>query len=495
MGSGTIRRGRKAVVVGAGVAGLTAAALLARSGYETTVLERSDAPGGRAGRLQRDGFTFDLGPTLLFMPDVFRAAFAACGADFDRSVSLERLSPNYRLHFADGRTLTIGPSLPETIESLERFAPGSSTGLLEYLAGCATAYDLSRRHLVGKRLRGFRDLLSPGGLRALFGSGAFRSLRRTASRAFGSSDVAAALSFQTMYLGMSPYASPELYRLLFFTEMGEGVFFPRGGIFTLVRELERLAANCGATFRYQTPALKVEERDGRASAVVCDGERFSCDIALLTADLPYAYDALLNEPRHRSKRMRHTPSALLLYAAVDGVYPDALHHEFLMPSDLRETCADIFERGRFPRDPAIYLASPSATDASMAPPGSTALYVLVPVANLDGTTDWKQRTGELADRVLESVEGRRFPGLRQRIRWKETRTPQYFLDELNCSRGSAFGLSHDLLQIGPMRPDTRHRRLRNVYFAGASTRPATGLPLVTMSAMQTVERIREEIPA
>jgi phytoene desaturase len=486
---------RKAVVVGAGVAGLTAAALLARSGYETTVIERGDGPGGRAGRLERDGFHFDLGPTLLFMPDVFRAAFAACGADFDRAVPLRRLSPNYRLQFVDGRALTIGPSLPETIEALERFEPGSSAGLLNYLSGCAAAYDLSRRHLVGKRLRGFRDVLTPRGIRALFGAGAFRSLRRTASRAFRSSTVAAALSFQTMYLGMSPFASPELYRLLFFTEMGEGIFFPRGGIYSLIRALERLARDNGATIRYQNPATNVRVVDGRARAVVVGDEAVACDVALLTADLPYAYAELLGEPSHRSTRMRHTPSALLLYAALERAYDDAVHHEFLMPADLRSTCDDIFGRGTFPRDAAIYLASPGKTDASMAPAGKESLYVLVPVANLEGSTDWAAQSGELSEHVLQTIERRRFPGLHERIRWMHVRTPRNFLHELNCSRGSAFGLSHDLLQIGPLRPDNRHRRLRNVFFAGASTRPATGLPLVTLSAMQTVERIREEIPA
>jgi phytoene desaturase len=477
------------------VAGLTAAALLARAGYETTILESGNGPGGRAGRLERDGFCFDLGPTLLFMPDVFRAAFAACGADFDAEVPMQRLSPNYRLHFADERMLTIGPSLPETIDELERFEPGSSAGLLDYLAGCAQAYDLSRRHLVGKRLRGFRDLLTPNGVRALSGSGAFRSLRRTAGRAFRSSTVAAALSFQTMYLGMSPYASPELYRLLFFTEMGEGVFFPRGGIYALVRALERLALSCGVTIRYKNPVTSIRAVAGRARAVMVGDEAVASDVALLTADLPYAYAALLDEPHHRSTRMRHTPSALLLYAALDRAYSNVIHHEFLMPADLRATCDDIFARGMFPRDPAIYLSSPGVTDASMAPAGKEALYVLVPVANLDGTADWSARTGEYADRILQTIERRRFPGLRERIRWMQVRTPQHFLDELNCSRGSAFGLSHDLLQIGPLRPDNRHRRIGNVFFAGASTRPATGLPLVTLSAMQTVERIREEIPA
>jgi phytoene desaturase len=207
------------------------------------------------------------------------------------------------------------------------------------------------------------------------------------------------------------------------------------------------------------------------------------------------YETLLGESTHRSLRMEHTPSALLLYIALDRRYDDLMHHEFLMPDDLRTTCEDIFDRGSVPRDPAIYLCAPGATDPTMAPPGGEALYVLVPSPNLLGVTDWAKETPALVERILETIERRRLPGLRSRIRFMRTRTPLEFRDDLNLFAGSAFGLSHGIFQIGPLRPDNRHKRLRNCYFAGASTRPATGVPLVTMSAMQTVERICEEISA
>ena len=215
----------------------------------------------------------------------------------------------------------------------------------------------------------------------------------------------------------------------------------------------------------------------------------------MNADLPYVYGTLLGETKHRSLSMRHTPSALLIYAALDRRYDDLLHHEFLMPTDLKGTCEDIFDRGAIPGDPAIYLCAPTVTDPSMAPPGGEALYVLVPAPNLSGVTDWARQTDEVADRILRIIEERRLPGLRERIRFMKTRTPLEFRDELNLNMGAAFGLSHDVLQIGPMRPDNRHARIKNCYFAGASTRPATGVPLVTMSAMQTAERILEEMPA
>lgn len=488
-------RVKRIVVAGAGVAGLTAAALLGRSGFEVTLLEKNGYPGGRAAQLQHDGFRFDLGPTLLFMPDVFRAAFAACGGDFDCEVPCTRLNPNYRLTFPDGRVLELSGYLSETLESLERFEPGSSGGLLRYLAGAAEAYELSRRHFVGKRIRSAFAFARPATLGALLKSGAFRSLSATARRAFRSNDVAAALSFQSMYLGMSPFESPELYRLLFFTEMGEGIFFPRGGIGALVRALESLAAANGVQIVYNAPVTALERRNRRVTAVVSDAGRYECDAAVMTADLPYVYERLLGERSHRSTRMHLTPSAMLLYIALERRYPESAHHEFLMPADLRAVCRDIFERGEFPDDPAIYLAAPGATDPSMAPPGKEALYVLVPAPNLRGNVDWAARTGELAQRVLEIVERRRLPGLRSNIRWMRVRTPLDFETELNLHGGAAFGLSHGLTQIGPLRPDTRHRRYGNLYFAGASTRPATGLPLVTMSAMQTAERIREDFAA
>ncbi len=486
---------KRVVVVGAGVAGLCTAALLAHAGYRVTLLEKQDRPGGRAAQQTWDGFTFDLGPTLLFMCDVYRAVFATIGEDFDREVPSVRLSPNYRLHYPDQRSLTISPVLSETIASLEVFHPGSSAGFLYYLAQAAWAYQIARRDFVGRRVKSFAEFVTPRNLMSLVKAGAFRRLAASADRAFLSPEIAAAFSFQSMYLGMSPYDSPELYRLLLFTELGEGIYFPLGGIGALPRALDRVARRAGVHVVYDSEVTAVEKDASRVTAVRTDSARYDCDIAVLTADLPYAYEHLLQEPSHRSLTMRHTPSALLLYIALETRYPDMLHHEFLMPQDMRSTCSDIFRHGIFPRDPAIYLAAPSVTDPNMAPPGKEALYVLVPAPNLHSEVDWPAQKQELIDSVLDRIQTRRLPELRSRIRFIKSRTPVDFSDALNLNRGAAFGLSHDIFQIGPLRPDTRHRRYKNCFFAGASTRPATGLPLVTMSAQQTVERIRDELPA
>lgn len=486
---------RRATVVGAGVAGLTVAALLANRGYRVTVLEQSDRPGGRAAQAAWDGFTFDLGPTLLFMLDVYREAFASWGSDFDAEVPTVRLRPNYRLHWPDGNSLLVSPVLHETIASLESLSPGSSRNLLRYFADSARAYEISRREFVGERIRSFAHFVTPRKLAGLVSAGAFRRLGAAAKKAFGSDRVAGAFSFQSMYLGMSPYESPLLYRLLLFTELGEGIHFPLGGIGALPRALERAVVAQGGTIRYGEAAQALERDGDRVTAVRTQHERYESDLVICSADLPYAYETLLGEASHRSLRMRQTPSALLMYVALDRRYDDLLHHEFLMPADLRRTCEDIFGKGALPDDPAIYLCAPTVTDPTMAPSGGEALYILVPAPNLRGVTDWKTRTPELAQRILEIVEQRRLPGLRSRIRFMRTRTPLEFRDELNLNDGAAFGLSHDILQIGPMRPDNRHARLGNLYFAGASTRPATGLPLVTLSAMQTADRIAEEMPA
>ncbi|MDQ6933343.1 MAG: FAD-dependent oxidoreductase, partial [Candidatus Eremiobacteraeota bacterium] len=241
---------KSVVVVGAGMAGLSASALLARAGYDVTLLEKQDRPGGRAAQETWDGFTFDLGPTLLFMCDVYRDVFATLGENFDREVPTVRLSPNYRLNYADGRTLTVSPVLCETIASLEAFQSGSSAGFLSYLAQAARAYEISRRDFVGKRIKSVGGFVTPHNVVSLVKAGAFRKLAARAQRAFLSPDIAAAFSFQSMYLGMSPYDSPELYSLLLFTELGEGIHFPIGGIGALPRALDRVARRAGVRMVY-----------------------------------------------------------------------------------------------------------------------------------------------------------------------------------------------------------------------------------------------------
>ena len=485
---------RRVVVIGAGIAGLTAAAQLAHRGYDVQVFEKQAIPGGRAAQAQWDGFRFDLGPTLLFMLDVYRTAFASWGGDFDLEVPTLRLRPNYTLHYPDGKSLVISSLLSETMASLEALAPGSSRGFLRYFAEAAESYEVSRREFVGQRIPSFASFFTPKKLHALWKTGALATLATRAKQAFGDDRVAGVFSFQSMYLGMSPFDAPLLYRLLLFTELGEGIHYPIGGIGALSRALHRAVIANGGAIHYETEMTGIERDAQRVVAVQTSAGRVEADLIVANADLPYVYGALLGETQDRSLRMRHTPSALLVYLALDRRYEDLLHHEFLMPSDLRSTCDDIFKRGRLPDDPAIYLCAPGASDASMAPPGCEALYVLVPSPSLDSTMDWPAQTPALIDRILATIEQRRLPGLRQRIRFMKHRTPVHFHDELNLNLGAAFGLSHDLLQIGPMRPDNRHARYRNLYFAGASTRPATGVPLVTMSAMQTVERILEEMP-
>ncbi len=485
---------RRVVVIGAGIAGLTAAAQLAHRGYDVHVVEKQAIPGGRAAQAQWEGFRFDLGPTLLFMLDVYRTAFASWGGDFDREVPTIRLRPNYTLHYPDGKSLVITSLLSETMASLDALAPGSSRGFLRYFAEAAESYEISRREFVGRRIPSFASFFTPNKLHALWKTGALARLATRAKQAFGDDRVAGVFSFQSMYLGMSPFDAPLLYRLLLFTELGEGIHYPIGGIGALARALHRAVIENGGAIHYATEVTGIEREGQRVVAVQTSSGRVEADLIVANADLPYVYGTLLGETQDRSLRMRHTPSALLLYLALDRRYDDLLHHEFLMPSDLQRTCDDIFRRGRIPDDPAIYLCAPGASDASMAPPGCEALYVLVPSPSLDSPMDWPAQTPAVIDRILRTIEERRLPGLRQRIRFMNHRTPVHFHDELNLNLGAAFGLSHDLLQIGPMRPDNRHARYRNLYFAGASTRPATGVPLVSMSAMQTVERILEEMP-
>ena len=486
---------RQVLVIGAGLGGLAAAIRLRHRGYEVTVLERHEVPGGRCGLWESEGFRFDTGPTLLLMVEYLQALFRDVGRALGAYLDLVQLEPNYRVHYPDGRTLDVTSRLNAMLEQVERIEPGAGPQLLRFLAATSQLYRIGLDGFVDRNVHHRRDFLSLRNALLLVRGGAMRRLERLVAGFFRSEALRHTFSFQSLYLGLSPFEAPAIYGLLPYTEIAGGLYFPRGGMHALPRALATLAGEMGVRFRYRTDVAGLERDGARIAAVrLADGTRLPADLVLANADLPYVYRTLLGEPHPRAERLSYSCSAFLMYLGVRGQYPGLPHHTLVVPPDLRGACGDIFTHHRLPPAPPYYICNPSKTDPSLAPPGCENVYVLVPVPSQapGREIDWAVQGPRLEREMLLRLERFGMPGLGERLVTSRIFTPADFAAGFSATRGEAFGLAHGLDQVGYLRPHNRHAAYRNLYFVGQSTHPGCGIPMVLISARLVAERMVEE---
>ena len=484
--------------------GLAAAIRLGTMGFDVEVFEKNDQLGGRIGRLEANGFTFDTGPSLLLMTDTYRELFSFAGRDLDDYVRLTPLNANYRVNFGDGDSLTIHRTLPELIQELERIEPGVTPRFYRFLEDSCHKYRLGRSEFVERDFEGARDFFGLRNLRLLLETGALNNYYRSVSKFFRTEKLRQAFSLQTMYLGLSPFRAPAVYSLLPYTELAEdGLWFPEGGMYALIEAMERLANEQGVRFHFNSPVEEVVVTKGRARGVRVNGEEIGVDAVLVGADLPYAYRELLKGSADRDFRLRgrekleYTASAFMLYLGIDGELDHMLHHNFYLSGRYKENFEAIFRDRRLPEDPSFYAVVPSRTEPHMAPQGMESLFVLVPVPHLGPNVDW-ERQGEAFAAFKEKVYGLleercRIVNVRDRVVYENVRTPFDWRAEYNLEEGAAFGIGHGILQVGYFRPPMVSKSVMGLYFVGASTRPGTGVPLVTIGARLVAQRIGREL--
>ncbi len=487
-----------ALVIGAGIGGIAAAARLARSGYHVNVLEKTAMPGGRCGQFTRDGHRFDVGPTLFLMPEVFEQTYAALGERMADHLDLRRIDPTYRVRFDDGVELSLTSDMNAMQAQLEAIEPGSVGGLLRYLAVGYLHYHLSLRRFVGRNFYSYPDYFSLQNLPLLFQLKALVKHYDNIGRYFRESHLKAAFTFQNMYLGLSPYDAPATYSLLQYAEMAGGVWFPVGGLYRVIESLVSIAEKNGVRFTYNTPVRQIEVAGRRATGVtLADGSRLSADVVVANADLPYVYRDLLPDRAEadRLERLKYTCSAIMFYWGVDRVYPQLGTHNVFLSGDYRASFDRIFHDHALPDQPSFYVHAPARVDPSAAPAGQDTLFVLVPAGHLDGRAaqDWPVWQRQARASVLRRLRDLGVNDLEQHLKFEVSYTPLDWAGYYNLAKGAAFSLSHNFMQVGYLRPHNRHARYRNLYFAGGSTHPGTGLPIVLLSAQLTTERLLQEV--
>ncbi len=490
-----------ALVIGAGLGGIAVAARLARQGFAVTVLEKNATPGGRCSQLVREGHRFDVGPTLLLMPEVVAETYAALDERMDDHLDLRRIDPTYRIHFDDGTELALTGDLAALQAQVEAIEPGSFDGLLRYLAEGHHHYQHALQHFVGRNFTSLPAYLGPQNLwEVLVHLHAFRRHYAHMGRYFRHPHLKAAFTFQNMYLGLSPFDAPATYSLLPYTELVDGVWFPMGGIYRLVESLVAIAEAHGVRFRYNAPVTRITVEGNRATGVLLpDGSRLEADVIVANADLPYVYRHLLPDAKAagRLEHLHYTCSAIMFYWGVDTVYPQLGPHTVFLAGNYRAGFERIFRDHALPVEPSVYVHAPARIDPSAAPPGRDTLLALVPVGHLDDAAvqDWDGWQAQARAAVLRHLADVGVADLHEHTTFEITDTPREWRSLYNLAKGAAFSLSHNALQVGYLRPHNRHRRYGNLYFVGGSTHPGSGLPMVLLSARLTAERILKDIGA
>jgi phytoene desaturase len=486
-----------ALVIGAGIGGIAVAARLAQAGYRVTVVEKNAEPGGRCGRLVREGHRFDTGPTLFLMPEVFAETYTALGHSMQDHLDLCRVDPTYQIRFSDGLELSMTADLERMQTQLEAIEPGSFGGYLSYLNEGYRHYQISLKRFVGRNFYSLLDYFSPANLPLLFQLKALKKHYPNVGNYFSDPHIRAVMTFQNMYLGLSPYEAPATYSLLQYTELADGVWFPMGGLYRVIESLVSIAETHGVQFMYNAPVEEIEVSTERVTGIrLADGRRLSADIVVANADLPYVYQKLLpaSPLGGRLEDARYTCSAIMFYWGVSKCYPQLRPHNVFLSTEYRASFDRIFHDHSLPEDPSFYVHAPSRIDPSAAPGGQDSLMVLVPTGNLGNNHNQDVDAQVKAARraVISGLAKMGIVDLEQNIKFEVIYTPKTWQNLYNLVHGAAFGLSHDFWQVGYLRPKNRHQHYQNLYFVGASTHPGTGLPIVLLSARLTSERIFKE---
>jgi phytoene desaturase len=488
----------RAIVIGAGFGGLAAALRLRRQGYEVTIVEAGAEPGGRARVFRRDGFVFDAGPTVITAPYLFDELFELFGRKREDYVDFLPVDPLYRVTFEDGAHFDYVKDDEPLYEEIRRFSPHDLDGYRKLVEHAQRIFAVGYERLADQPFGRFTDMLriTPDLLRL----SAHRSVYSLVSRYIQDPRLRQVLSFEPLLVGGNPLEVPGIYLLIHWLERKWGVHFAKGGTNALVDAIIRLAAEVDVECRLLSPVEHIVVEGGRTRGVILEsGETLRADLVVCNCDPTLVYSKMIDSRhlrvfRARSAQAKKQSIGLFVgYFGTNRRFPDLRHHTVVMGPRYEELLRDVFERKVLAEDFSLYLHAPCRTDPSLAPPDHDAFYVLSPVPNLDGDVDWGTKAQPYFDAILQTLERRGMPGLREAVTTRFSVDPRYFQSELRSHKGAAFGIEPSLRQSAYFRFHNRSPDMAGLYFVGAGTHPGAGLPGVLCSA-KVLERLVPPAP-
>jgi phytoene desaturase len=482
---------KEIAIIGSGFSSLSAACYLAQAGNKVTVYEKNSSIGGRARQLKKEGFTFDMGPSWYWMPDVFERFFNDFGKKTADYYSLVKLSPAYRVYYGINDFVSIADNLPEIIATFESIEKGSGKKLETFMAQAKSNYDIAIKDLV------YRPGVSPLELITVKTAKKigefFSTISKDVQREFTNTRLIHILEFPVLFLGAKPSNTPSFYSFMNYADFGLGTWHPENGMFDVVLAIQSLAKDLGVAFEFNANVNKIVVENGNTVALIVNNSRVETDVVLSGADYHHSETLLDSEYRMYSEKYWRSrvfaPSSLLFYVGFDKKLDNVAHHALFFDVDFEQHARDIYDEPKWPEDPLFYANFPSLTDPSTAPEGMESAFFLIPLA--PGIEDTPELREKYFDKIMDRFEKLTEQKIKDNIIFKESFCKNDFVSDYNSYKGNAYGMANTLLQTAFLRPKLKSKKVKNLYFTGQLTVPGPGVPPALISGKLVAELIKK----
>lgn len=475
-------------IIGSGFSSLSAACYLAKAGYEVVIYEKNDSVGGRARQLKKEGFTFDMGPSWYWMPDIFDKFFNDFGKKTADYYHLDKLSPAYKIFFKD-EVVTIGDTLEKICKEFDRIEPGSAAPLKKFIEKAATNYDIAINKVVLKPGLSPFELVTPE--TAMRVDQFFKTISGEVRKEFKNPKLISTLEFPVLFLGAKPSNTPSFYSFMNYADFGLGTWHPKGGMYEVIKAMETLAKSLGVKINTQSAATKINVTEKKASSLEINGEKKPFDILISGADYHHSETLLDEKYRQYSEaywsKKTFAPSSLLFYVGFNKKLKNIEHHNLFFDTSFETHAEEIYDNPKWPKEPLFYANFPSKTDATMAPENAETGFFLIPIA--PGIEDTKAIREQYFDIIISRFEKLTKQDVKNNILFKDSFCVSDFIKDYNSYKGNAYGMANTLSQTAFLRPKLKSKKLNNLYFTGQLTVPGPGVPPALISGKLVAELI------